>query len=132
MKTMGWIRWLSVGALALLGACQPDQLCDEGYAFSDGQCIPAPKTAQDAGADSGADAGGHDGAVTFGTPCTDSVNHTECQSQNTTVCLMAPGDTSGQCSAINCDRNPSICPSGWSCLDLSVIQPGAPFGCVPF
>lgn len=126
------LRWLLAGALACLGACQPEQRCDEGYLFNDGQCIRAPKTGVDSGADSGTDGGGSDSAITFGTPCKDGVNHSDCQSPTTTVCLIAPGDTVGQCSAINCDQNPSLCPTGWSCFDLSVFQPGAPFGCVPF
>lgn len=136
MRRLADLRWLQfwlAGALLSLGACQPDERCDTGFVFNDGQCIRGPKAPVDAGGDAGAtDSGGSDTAITFGTPCKDGVNHSDCQSATTTVCLIAPGDTVGQCSAINCDQNPSVCPTGWSCYDLSVFQPGAPYGCVPF
>lgn len=102
-------------------ACQPDQRCDEGYVLSQGQCLPAPP-----------DASVGDVAVGFGSPCIDGVNHSDCQSATTSVCLIAPGQTQGVCSAVGCDANPALCPMGWSCYDLSLFQPGAPFGCVPF
>lgn len=103
-------------------ACQPHERCDPGYVEVEGQCVPAP-----------ADAGSTDGGVGFGSTCTDGINHSECQSATTNVCLIPPGQTQGVCSAINCNTDPTVvCPGGWSCYDLSVFQPGAPYGCVPF
>lgn len=130
----------AVAAVVLGTACQPDLQCDVGYVYNDGQCLraaaPPPPQKQDAGADDGGGAGDVSAAdaknITFGTPCMDAVNHSDCQSATTTVCLMYPGDTTGQCSAIGCNTGASTCPTGWSCFDLSLFQPGAPHGCVPF
>lgn len=127
-------------AVVLSTGCQPDSQCDVGYLFNDGQCLRAPAPRPPASPDASADDGGGvgDGAasdvkkITFGTPCTDGVNHSDCQSATTTVCLIAPGDSVGQCSAVGCNTGVSTCPMGWSCFDLSLFQPGAPYGCVPF
>jgi hypothetical protein len=110
--------------------CQPDNACDTGYVLKEGQCLRAATPAiVDAGT---SDSGGADTAITFGTPCKDGTNHSDCQSATTSVCLIVPGETAGQCSAVGCNTNATICPVGWSCFDLSSFQPGAPYGCVPF
>lgn len=108
-------------------ACQPERRCDEGYVFDTGQCLRAQPDAGGSNDTMAADVG-----ITFGTACKDGVNHSDCQSETTSVCLIPPGATEGQCSQIGCDTNPAVCPTGWNCFDLSIFQPGAPFGCVPF
>lgn len=121
---------VSLAALTV-NACQPETRCDKGYVFNDGQCLRAPvmSGSSDAGANDG---GGPDVTITFGTPCRDGKNHSDCQSATTSVCLIYPDHEVGQCSAVGCNITPAICPTGWSCFDLSTFQPGAPFGCVPF
>jgi len=132
MKRTQIITMFAQLLLATIGiGCQPDDACDTGYVLKEGQCLreaTAPATV-DAGT---SDGGGVDTAITFGTPCMDGINHSDCQSATTSACLIVPGDTVGQCSAVGCNTNASICPAGWSCYDLSVFQPGAPHGCVPF
>lgn len=76
---------------------------------------PPTTPAPDAGAPSGA----------FGTTCSDD---TAC-SGAATYCALQPGGSSGYCTATGCKDNPSVCPSGWGCMDLSRFRPGAPSIC---
>ncbi|MDX2023659.1 MAG: hypothetical protein SF187_25700 [Deltaproteobacteria bacterium] len=110
-----------IGVLLSFAACKPEP-CDPGYELRDGVCwLPVP--VGDAGTDTAA------AGPTFGSSCSDGVGHSDCASP-ANVCLIQPGQPTGFCSAVGCDQNPSLCPAGWACFDLSQIQPGAPWGCV--
>jgi hypothetical protein len=37
----------------------------------------------------------------------------------------------GFCTRTGCDTDPSVCPSGHACVDLSGFGPGLPSICVP-
>ena len=62
----------------------------------------------------------------FDAPCTYDAG---C-STPTDYCLVMPGQTTGYCTRKGCIDDPSVCPAGWSCFDLSRFQPGAPAVCV--
>jgi hypothetical protein len=48
----------------------------------------------------------------------------------TDYCAVLPGQSAGYCTRKGCNDDPSYCPNGWSCFDLSKFQPGAPSICV--
>jgi hypothetical protein len=61
----------------------------------------------------------------FGKDCTDSK---ECEAP-ASYCAMMPGKTTGYCTVTGCKENPSVCPEGSSCFDVSAFQAGAPSIC---
>jgi len=65
----------------------------------------------------------------FGAACSDAVEHSECPCA-ADYCAVMPGQSEGYCTATGCNDDPSVCPEGWSCLDLSGFQPGAPAICL--
>lgn len=107
-----------------LYACKPEP-CDPGFELRDGSCWAV----RDAGGDSGGDGAA---AVTpgFGSPCFDDVAFSDCASP-ANICLRQSAAMPGFCSAVGCDANATLCPMGWTCFDLSLFQPGAPWGCLP-
>jgi hypothetical protein len=48
----------------------------------------------------------------------------------TDYCLVRPGETAGYCTRKGCKDDPSVCPTGWSCFDLSRFEADAPAVCV--
>ncbi len=44
-------------------------------------------------------------------------------------CALMPGQTSGYCTKTGCKQDPSVCPSGWSCFDLSAFSSTLPAIC---
>jgi hypothetical protein len=62
----------------------------------------------------------------YGSPCTD----TAACAAPTNYCAVMPGQTTGYCTTTGCIEDPTVCPSGWSCFDLSKFQPGGPAVCV--
>jgi len=80
------------------------------------------------GGGSAATDGGASGP-TFGTSCKDGVNHSDCQGAVVNGCFVLPGQATGFCSYVGCDKD-NRCPPDWMCLDLSKFQAGAPWGCV--
>lgn len=111
---------------------------------------PGPTASADAGAgsgsssgaqDAGADASGSsapDGASCtlsggdadgFGAPCDDTVQHTDCPCR-ANYCSKSPFDSQGYCSITGCKEDPSLCPAGYRCLDISQFAPGQPSVCV--
>lgn len=133
-------------ALPMIGCV--DAECDAGYVLEGGSCVPAPSDggASDGGpSDAGADLGdatsaidsGPPGAtcdpdagmVAFGAPCTDATTHAECGCP-AHHCAVQPGMSAGVCTATGCVENPSVCPAGYRCLDLSVFDPTLPSVCV--
>ena len=127
---------LGTTALAsLMGACTEDDPCDEGEVLVDGWCNPAPVDAAppEPGSDAavgnpgGDEAGG--AAPAFGQTC---MTAAEC-SAPTNYCALVPGQPSGSCTATGCNLDPTICPTGWSCMDLTAfvgqhlcVPPGTP------
>lgn len=123
-------------ALAAWQGCANDATCDPGFEVIDGSCVASAPPPPPPNGEGGA--GGDDPSVcdetrpatgTFGATCTDGVNHTDCACP-APICAVQPGMTSGFCTQIHCDANPSACPSGWSCFDLSAIDPSYPSTCV--
>lgn len=109
---------LGTTALAsLMGACTEDDPCDEGEMLVDGWCqaatadaAPPAPTSDAAVAD---DTGG--AAPAFGQICTTAA---ECPAP-TNYCAVVPPATSGNCTATGCNLDPTICPAGWTCMDLT-------------
>jgi len=105
-------RGIMTGALAaalvLLGACTEETPCDENQVLRDGYCwtVDAAPPADSAGGEAGG---------TFGQTCASSA---ECGAP-AVFCAVQPGQASGFCTALGCDVDPSTCPAGWSCMDLS-------------
>jgi hypothetical protein len=104
----------------LIPACTEDSPCDEDQTLRDGYCYRNPVV------DAAAPAVDVSPSSEFGDVCT--VNE-ECNPP-TSYCAVQPMQTAGFCTAFGCDQDPSICPSGWSCMDLT------PFGlaehmCIP-
>ena len=116
---------------ALASACANDASCDPDQRFSNGMCLPMASASSkgDAGADADvpkictADAAP---AGEFNRTCT---HHSECGCP-APVCAVAPGQKQGFCTQI-CPNDPSICPSGFRCVDLSAVDPSYPPTCLP-
>ena len=91
----------------------------------------APAPAADAGSPSDqgdqGDQGGACGADAFGTACTSDA---DCSCEAAGYCALMPGQTSGYCTATGCTDDPSVCPSGWSCFDLSAFSSDLPAICM--
>lgn len=139
----GLRRGLVLGAAsasAIVAACEKpgSDLCDPGQVLDPktGYCFAAPKA--DAGSDGAtpqASEGGmseaSDGASCsagtsqFGDPC---MSTTDCHCP-TDYCAQMPGAASGTCTRTGCDVDPAICPSGFTCLDLSQFAAGLPHIC---
>ncbi|HOU92050.1 MAG TPA: hypothetical protein PLU22_13455 [Polyangiaceae bacterium] len=66
----------------------------------------------------------------LGAPCADGTTHSDCGC-DATYCAVQPGATEGMCTRTGCVEDPSLCPEGYSCLDLSAFQPGLPSLCQP-
>jgi hypothetical protein len=101
--------FLALGLLAmggLLGACTETTPCSANEEFRNGYCYPV-----DAGVCVGIDAG----STTFGQGCS---QNSECVSP-TFYCAIQPPNTCGFCTAFGCDTDPSLCPSDWTCMDLT-------------
>jgi hypothetical protein len=112
-------------------ACQPDQPCDPDQVHVGSLCyaVPAPVDAGDSGpADAGSDAGPDGGGLCsapdggFGAACTD-VAQCPC---GLDFCVAFSGFD--YCTRKGCLADPSICPAGWVCTDLSAYgQPAVCF-----
>lgn len=88
-----------------------------GLPSSDGGAAPAMCTL------TGGDARG------FGAPCNDTTQHSDCPCA-ANYCSKSPFDAQGYCSVTGCKENPSVCPPGWSCFDVSMFAPGQPSVCM--
>ena len=131
--------WAVLAATTLVSACNDDgEPCDPGQVLKDHLCLPGPKPeAGPPDAQVGDDVETPDGEVEdvitdagndpplppgmFGTPCTMAGDTPEC-TPPAPYCAVRPGATSGYCSALGCDVNPSICPLGWSCFTVANIS----------
>jgi len=101
-----------------VGACAPSSLCDPGQVYSNGICyaVDAAPSAIDA----------DPRFAHFGDVC--SIDP-DCALPNA-YCVKLPGETTGYCTGTGCLTDPDVCPSAWSCVDLSVYQAGLPSICV--
>jgi len=61
----------------------------------------------------------------FGAPCRDD---SECTCA-ANYCALMPGQAQGYCSKTGCDTAPTLCPTDWTCFDLSMFVPGQPAIC---
>jgi hypothetical protein len=142
---------------AVLYGCADTAECSEGQKLENGYCIddvaagsggagggggskggtPAaggvdPGDAGTTDAAAGGDAAPGDcqgNAVEFAAPCTDDVDHSECgcPANYCAISPLMPDD--GYCTVTGCKEDPSVCPDGWGCLDVSIFQPGQPSVC---
>ena len=104
---------LALFTLGGLLGCTEKTPCSDGERFDNGYCYPVDAAAPraDAAACLAIDAG----SSGFGQACTDS---TQCVSP-TYYCAIQPPNTTGFCSAFGCDTDPCLCPTSWTCMDLT-------------
>ncbi len=110
--------------------------CDAGWQIRNHECVrvagadagdagsPEVGTQDDAAGDGG-DGGGLCTASQMGVACW----QTEECTCDTDLCAAQPG-TQGFCTRTGCLQDASVCPSGWTCLDLSGMDPTWPAICV--
>jgi hypothetical protein len=105
-------------------ACDPSDPCDPGDYEEHGQCRALPEPAVDAGGDASSgddDDGGSeaeppaDPYAGFGDECAEASN---CPSGLICGAPMLP-----MCTQVNCMDDESVCPPGWTCLDLTGLSP---------
>ena len=127
--------WL-IGCFASLMtiACEDDDPCDPGQVYQDGVCLGAQYTSSGtsgaAGASGDASTAGSAGAPSvgeFGTVCTDA----EGCAEPAPYCAIQLGQTEGFCTMTGCIEQPTVCPGGWDCVDLSVFREDLPAICYP-
>jgi hypothetical protein len=132
-----------IWSIALSTGCE-DQ-CDPGWEIKNHECVRSAAAADGASADAGAtgadaaddgtqeDAGGDGGDA--GSQCTTSQLGVACRETtectcDTSFCAANPG-TVGFCTRTGCLQDASVCPSGWSCMDLASFGEGLPSICIP-
>ena len=132
MKAIRNVSRALLAAALLTAGCANTATCDPNERFKEGMCFPKPAEAppSDAATD-GANTPAvctADAALTgeFGRTCT---KHSECGCP-APICAVPPGQTEGFCTQA-CTNDPSICPSGYRCIDLSAIDPSYPSTCLP-
>lgn len=120
---------LAVASASSLSLACSDE-CSEGYHLANHLCAA---DAGAAGAGGAPDGGGNQEAgaagettcePTFGEDCLTSA---DC-SCDATFCAGYPGEV-GTCTRTGCTEDPSLCPSDWGCMDLSVYA--LPSICTP-
>lgn len=121
-----------LATVLLTSGCANTASCDPDERFKEGMCFPKPAEAppNDAAAD-GANTPAvcsADATLTgeFGKTC---AAHSECGCP-APICAIQPGQTEGFCTRV-CTNDPSVCPSGYRCIDLSAIDPSYPSTCLP-
>lgn len=91
-------------------------------AAASGSAAPAPSTS--------ATCSEADTQAAFGKSCKDAASSSDCPCAPASYCAQMPGQAEGYCTAKDCKANPGICPSGWSCFDLSLFSPDLPSICM--
>ncbi len=118
------MRLLLLIPIVFIAACFANE-CDENQVYENGGCQVVPP---DAGVTPDAtDTDGGD-VLRLGTSCTATGN--ECGG-DADYCAIEPGKPAGICTRTGCKEDPSVCPEGWDCTDLSVFLPSLPSICVP-
>lgn len=108
--------------LAVAAGCKEKTPCDPDQELRDnGYCYPVTDAA------AAAPGPGEAGASVdpFGRSCT---SDDDCAAP-AALCAIQNGPP-GFCSSIGCEKDPSICPAGWSCMDLAALGIPAHL-CVP-
>ena len=123
MKTLVIRLFFVFCAGTTVAACDFSEPCDPGQIYQGALCYDVPADAAPA-ADEGDGAAA--GGKAFGTSCPAG---TACGGE-TDYCAADVGAATGYCTHTGCLATPSICPVGWSCLDLSVYAPTLPAICV--
>jgi len=119
-----------VTALAA-SSCANTATCDPDQRFTNGLCLPKASqaaTPNDAGSDGDTPKTcTADAAATgqFGKTC---AAHADCDCP-APVCAVQPGQKQGYCTQI-CPNDPSVCPAGFRCVDLSAVDPSYPSTCL--
>jgi hypothetical protein len=118
MRTRDSHKMLLQGALlalaALDSACKSDTPCSQDEHFDNGYCYPNPQDAEGpptTGADASPVVAIDGGGGVFGQSCSSSA---DCLPPTT---LCAP--QINYCTAMGCDVDPTLCPAGWTCMDLT-------------
>jgi hypothetical protein len=125
---------LAIVAALLLGsgACDLSQHCDPGQVYVDRTCVNVPDAgagASDGGDDSSAlgvdDGGGSCSPYQgFGGTCT-ATSQCSCGLDSCNTFMNA-----NYCTHTHCLADPSICPPGWTCLDVSAFDPATGSACL--
>lgn len=130
-------RW-TVLIVSLLGAlsCDVSTHCDPGQVYMKFACYEAPQTdAGDSGGQGGDGASDTDGGAPgdatsclahqgFGDTCT-AVSQCSCGLDSCNTFMNA-----NYCTHTHCLTDPSICPPGWTCLDVSAFEPATGSVCL--
>lgn len=122
MKSRSFTAWSLVLAPCLLaGLANCGEQCDPGYHLENHLCYI------DVAPDGAAGAGGEAGACSETTFASDCLSNADCVCDSD-FCAGYPGQV-GFCTRTGCDTEPSVCPSGYSCMDLSSFGAGLPAIC---
>lgn len=106
----------AVCAMGILTACNPSSHCDSGQIFRDNACYEPVPVQPDAAlaTDAGTEALACAPYEGFGESCkADWQCRCGLDSCNTF--------TGGYCTHTGCLQDKSICPAGWSCMDLTTV-----------
>ena len=118
-----WLLLLGPCFVASLANC--GEQCDPGYHLERHLCYVDLEVAGAGGDDGGqAGAAGACSETTFAAEC---LSNADCVCDSD-FCAGYPGQV-GFCTRSGCDRDPSVCPSGYSCMDLSSFGAGLPAIC---
>lgn len=130
MRTFGISIGISMVLVLGLWGCSLSKHCDPGQLYKDHTCFDVPDASSDAqgndaGSEGGGDdgAGGTDGAPTcpafqgFGDTCT-VVSQCSCGLDTCNTFMNA-----NYCTHAHCLADPTSCPPGWTCLDVSAFDP---------
>jgi hypothetical protein len=135
MKRLALSIALVVGGLG----CELSTHCDPDQIYMNNNCFDMPPAPAEAGAnpdammtevDGGDGAGDGDGGNSctpyqgFGDTCTD-VSQCSCGLDSCNTFMNA-----NYCTHTRCLADPSVCPPGWTCLDLSAFDPTTGSACL--
>jgi hypothetical protein len=114
------MKLASLVTLFALSACVPeDERCDPDQRYSYGLCYQTETSVPP-------DAGPAHSYEHFEDVC---VTDGDCAAP-TDYCAKWPSDPTGYCTRTGCLTDMSLCPAGWSCVDLSVYLAGLPAVCL--
>jgi hypothetical protein len=129
---------LAAGIAAPLPGCAGDSCDPDQTLLPAGICFETNLLTTTVGADAGGeeDGGAPDGGTCapFGYPCSttdDCICETNICILRTTSDAEEGSDADGVCTHTGCLSDPAICPSGWTCVDLSPYGAGLPSICIP-
>lgn len=128
---------LMLGLAGLATGCIDEDPCDPDQTVKIGQCYP-PAASGGSGS-SGTNAGGAPDAAagapgdtseaTFGSPCEDTTDYSDCGGDAPVCADLSPLGQDIMCTQLHCtegEANAGICPSGFKCFAV----PGYPSICI--